>query len=183
MNFYEIGWWIYPIVVGLVVYFGLRATQSKTKPLTRTSTYYYTIQASTFVPMDGSIGYTKSDFAMTAGEKGKVVGFAAPVHLPHGAKITCFEFGVYDNCATENITAQLLCSWNLTDFASSSTIISKLHTSGQPKETILNSGPLQHSVDTKSYYFAYVQWTVPDTPAEIKAHSARITYTILEPAY
>lgn len=136
-------------------------------------TSYVSISAAAFQPYRSNTSYDSAGgwFENTSG--GSAV-FAAPVQLPHGAKITKFTFHWYDISGADG--SAMLVRNNLDQTALGLVIANTSGSAGSSSTTQTISSPL--TVDNAQYAY-HAQVTLPD--ADVEIHGIVIEYTLNQP--
>ncbi len=118
-------------------------------------------------------------FFLLAKAGGEIVGFRAPVNLPHGAVVTRFQATVGDSSAEEEITVRLnRLSLNDGNVSSMAEVVSL----AIPQVTVLVDTTITGATIANNTYAYMVQafWRVPND-GQIGISGIRIDYTVTSP--
>jgi hypothetical protein len=137
------------------------------------TTRWLTLNAADFV--GGVQAYaTNGTLYLTPNEINTIVSGHAPIHLPHGARLTAARLRCTDSSPGQDIFFQI----NRRPLADgSSTILGTQSTSGSPGEALITSN-LNHVIDNQnhSYYARLVMYQILD--GTHRAHTLQIEYEV-----
>lgn len=136
----------------------------------------FSISGNCFTPTSDNVDYVCApDLRALSGTQ---VSFNAAVHVPDGARFTGMEIVVYDNDATENVTAYLE---RMTDGGSDDIISGSITSSSGTGATARTfaSTPLNVAADNDLYaYHVHLVWNVPATATNIRIYKVKVLYEV-----
>ena len=109
-----------------------------------TTTRYYAVASSDFMPVHKTIDYQHTNGFVRGDTPGQAVTFLAPIHLPHGARMTQFIAVVKDSDASQDINIYLV---GQATTGGGWIIGSSLSSSGTPGQTRINSTTFNETIN------------------------------------
>lgn len=152
-------------------------------PVTRS----WSVTGDAMIPADEDFQFRTADGVIDClvaqDDVGQAIEFTAPVHLPHGARVTTLEIAVVDDTVSGGDIEVRLIRRSLAPVSGRGTM-AFVQSVGIPGATTISDTTIANEfIDNDTHGYALVvEWSMANSASDLRFCSARIEYEVITPA-